>query len=1199
MCLLPLALFLRTPAAPQPASPADGAPVQNAIQQPAVASIPASLEGPSVLTDARGRFSFADLHSASHILRIDPQSLPDGVGKESDRLALTLSPGAAQSLLLAQGLALRAAYHDDGMLLDGAVFRDLDGDGVQAADEPGVPGVRVIDPDVYQYFVPFDDNNLEQSFGDVLVPTGCLPGGPTEPVTTVIDSNVSLTGSSNGTIVYYDHWEDGYDADPITPGPTTVRLTINAGQVQTWRNNIATPRTATPLLFDGRDRITIVGQPLSAVRAAWLTGPGPLLAGAWEMPRVSDWGRQYTIPVGEDLGRGTGVAPFSDYDYVSASIMAAYDGTVVQIDANADGVFERTETINAGASTYVRGSVDPAVISIRSGAKIRSSLPVQVQVRAGNCRAPYSGRSYTLIPVEKWSNDYWSPVSSFASGQNGCTVGYIPAQPNPSADVDIYIANPNPTPLVVNYEQFGSAGQLTVPANTTASYLKLLIQHLGITAAALPRSNIQGVHLTSNQNFWAVTAVDTTSLGNNGADFDWSYSLIPANQLSARVVLSWAPGNANIPPTGGTNPVNGSTVYVQAIADGTIVRADLDGNGTPDNFDINGDSDALDTNAYTYNETTSAAGVTLNRGQMVRISDPNDNDMTGAQIASQDNSHPLAVVFGEDACRAARALPFLDLGYTVLPLPIPEISKNSRLLIDADRSGDISPGDTLEYRVQVFNNGFGPIQQPVLLDTLPFTYTDFIVGSAISNPAPLAPGITYDNGGGTFTYVPAGPAGSTDPQIHAVKANYSILPQGQTIAITMHIKLDNQIPPNVLAITNQASMTSSNTPPVRTEVTSPINQVDLLIHKTDGRTVVNPLYDLLTYTLTYTNAGPGIAHNVVMTDTLPPTAFDVSAPPIPGVVTPTLDLPNGRVIFQLGTLKANQVGQATVSLRLSDKTVSPVVNTVDISTSSHETNYNNNRSVDIDETPPADVLVTKTDGLTQVNPGQQLVYTLTYTNAGPGIAFNSVMTDTLPSTALNATTPTVAGLITPTVDLANKRIVFQLGHLQPNYVNKTTVTITLAPNTPRGTNVVNTVNISSTSRDPNPNNNRHTDIDIVPGTNAVVLAELRAERRDGGVLVSWRTVAEQDNYGFRVYRSRTPDRAGAELITPSIIPGQGRGRAEGASYSFFDTAAPEGALYYWLEAIDLNGTSEFHGPAQPAVQAALIRVFLPGVVVGR
>src|SRR5205823_5573494 len=111
-----------------------------------------------------------------------------------------------------------------------------------------------------------------------------------------------------------------------------------------------------------------------------------------------------------------------------------------------------------------------------------------------------------------------------------------------------------------------------------------------------------------------------------------------------------------------------------------------------------------------------------------------------------------------------------------------------------------------------------------------------------------------------------------------------------------------QIPRDVLAVINKADLFSSNSPPVSAHVTTPINQVDLLIDKTDGRTIVERR-DQLTYTLTYTNAGPGIAHNVIMTDTLPPTAINVSTPTIPGVITPTIE--PGRVIFQLGTLQAN------------------------------------------------------------------------------------------------------------------------------------------------------------------------------------------------------------------------------------------------------------------------------------------------------
>lgn len=1026
------------------------------LRSPIASLVPQPSGNPSAITDPQGHFRFAGLHSSSHLLRVDLETLPPDIHPFPSPVTLTLSPGIAQALAVAPGVTLRATYHDDGTSIDGVVFLDRDGDHQQAPDEPGLSGVRVIDPDLYQYFVPFDDNNLYTSFADVLGQS-CLNDSN---VSNVIASTISMTASSAGTTIYYDQWEDGYDADPTTPGPTTGVYTLNAGQVQTWQDNLNIPRSAATLRRDGRDRITIVGQPAQAVRAAWLTNPGTRLAGAWEMSRVSDWGMHYIIPIGENIGR-RGPQSFGDYDYVSASIMAAYDGTTVQIDANADGIFERTATLNTGQTAYVRGGANQQGFAIVSGAHISSTLPVQVQIRAGNCRAPYSGRSYTLVPVERWANEYWSPVSSFFTGANGCLVNYLPPQNNRglSADVDIYIFNPSNAPLPVTYEDVSGTGVFTIPPLSTGSYLNL-------HPKPLVRSNTQGVHLSAPGPFSAVTAVDSTSLGNNGADFDWSYTLVPAADLSAKVVLSWAPGSSGPPPAPRQN-VSGSTVYVQAVANGTRVFADFPQNGVgADQFDTDGNGALSAASAYGYNELTSNQGVVLNRGQMVRVSNPVTHDMTGAIIYSQDHDHPLAVVYGEDACIAGPQDPFLDLGYTVLPLPIPEFSKSAQLVVDADRSGDVSPGDTLKYTVQAYNNDVVPILQPVIVDTLPYTYTSFVIGSIASTPAALSPpGITYDNGSGTFTYVPTGAPGTPDPLVHAFKANFPTLERGQSILVTFLVQLHAQIPLEVRSVTNYARLTSSNTPPKTSQVTTPINQVDLLIHKTDGVEVVQP-GDQLTYTITYTNAGPGIAHNVVMTDTLPPTAINVSSPTVPGVITPTIQ--PGRIIFQLGTLVAGQVGH-------------------------------------------------------------------------------------------------------------------------------TTVTLTLGPNTPAG-QVVNTVTISTSSSEYNRTNNTSTDIDRVPGPTAVVLSALRADRLPGGVLVSWRTLAEQDSYGFQVYRGTTPDRAGATLISPAIIPAQGRGRSGGAAYTFFDPRAPAGPLYYWLEDIDLYGLSTFHGPAWPRLQDVRSTVFLPVVI---
>ena len=69
---------------------------------------PQTNDGPSVVTDSQGHFRFGSLHSASHVLRLDTQTLPSDIQPRSADLTLTLSPGVTQSLAVAPGLALRA-----------------------------------------------------------------------------------------------------------------------------------------------------------------------------------------------------------------------------------------------------------------------------------------------------------------------------------------------------------------------------------------------------------------------------------------------------------------------------------------------------------------------------------------------------------------------------------------------------------------------------------------------------------------------------------------------------------------------------------------------------------------------------------------------------------------------------------------------------------------------------------------------------------------------------------------------------------------------------------------------------------------------------------------------------------------------------------------------------------------------------------
>jgi hypothetical protein len=86
-----------------------------------------------------------------------------------------------------------------------------------------------------------------------------------------------------------------------------------------------------------------------------------------------------------------------------------------------------------------------------------------------------------------------------------------------------------------------------------------------------------------------------------------------------------------------------------------------------------------------------------------------------------------------------------------------------------------------------------------------------------------------------------------------------------------------------------------------------------------------------------------------------------------------------------------------------------------------------------------------------------------------------------------------------------------------------------------------------------------------------------------GVQLHWQTGYEVDNLGFNVYREGSGQRTklNASLIAGSaLMVGPGTTLQAGRSYAWWDDSVPvTGDGRYWLEDIDLNGRSTWHGPA--------------------
>jgi hypothetical protein len=102
----------------------------------------------------------------------------------------------------------------------------------------------------------------------------------------------------------------------------------------------------------------------------------------------------------------------------------------------------------------------------------------------------------------------------------------------------------------------------------------------------------------------------------------------------------------------------------------------------------------------------------------------------------------------------------------------------------------------------------------------------------------------------------------------------------------------------------------------------------------------------------------------------------------------------------------------------------------------------------------------------------------------------------------------------------------------------------------------------------------------------VRLLSLAATRYDRGVLVQWTTGYEIDNLGFHVSREVDGVRT---RVTAALIGGSGLelGRGTAATgerhYAFWDLDAgsTDPSAVYWLEDVDLNGQSTWHGPVSP------------------
>lgn len=534
------------------------------------------------------------------------------------------------------------------------------------------------------FFLPLPEENLKQNFSTY----GATIGN-------VLETVVSITITDENTVIYYDHWEDGYEDDITNPTQATTQVwgdgnssngmppgyvvdVLGPGCVISLRNGVPIPRNPAVIYYDARDKL-LTDEYIVVAKANWPTSPGSVLSGAVEVYDTLIYGTRFIVPVG-------GNTPGSNemFENTSLYIMAAEDGTNVQIDADADGVFEITTMLDQGENYYVGSGV-------LEGAEVIADKGVQAHFLTGDIGSLYETRWFGLYDSALWDDVYYTPIGT-TSGSN---------------IVEVYFYNPNNTAITIDATFFASSASIVVPASSSAKY------EMPFNSGAEFRS--QG-----GEGFIVVSTIDSDTQQEGNQSYDWGFSLLPEVYLSSQASIGWGPGTGDEPPL-----ANGNPIWVTST-EPTLIYIDFDGDPTTGaNTDPNGDRYDLNYNLQPY--------------ESYRIYDP-DNDATGMLIYNLEGKR-MAMVWGEDPSVALPGNPYLDMGITVQPIRRIELEKTSSLLVDQNGDGLIGYNDVLEYTIRVNNRSFELRENFNLRDTLPpeseyIAATTFYNGDAVADDMP-------------------------------------------------------------------------------------------------------------------------------------------------------------------------------------------------------------------------------------------------------------------------------------------------------------------------------------------------------------------------------------------------------------------------------------------------------------------------------
>ena len=619
--------------------------------------------------------------------------------------------------------------------------------------------------------------------------------------------------------------------------------------------------------------------------------------------------------------------------------------------ANASGVVV-SDTIPANTtfvSATAGGTPAAGVVTWNIGAlNVGSSSSVQLVVQVASPLA-----NGTLITNATYSIDS-NETAPAAGALITTTVSSAPVLAIVKTDApDPVIAGNNIT-YTLSYSNTGNANASgvvitdTIPANTTF----VSATGGGTLAAGVVTWNIGALNAGSSSSVQLVVQV-TSPLANGTLITNSTYGIDSSETapiagaaitttVSTLPVLSISKSDAPDPVNAGSN-ITYTLSYSNtgnANASGVVITDTIPANTT---FVSATGGGTLAAGVVTWNIGALNAGSSSSVQLVVQVTSPLAN---GTLITNS--------TYGIDSSETA-PIAGAAITTTVSTLPVLSISKS-------DAPDPVNAGSNITYTLSYSNTGNANASGVVITDTVPGN-TTFVSAT----------------GGGTLA------AG-------VVTWNIGSLNAGSSSSVQLVVQVTSPLA-NGTVITNPTySIDSTETAPtagaaITTTVTSsPV----LAISKGDAPDPVSAGSNI-TYTLSYSDTGNANATGVVITDTIPANTTFVSA-------TAGGTLAAGVVTWNLGIVSAGSAGSVQLVVRAD----SPLANGTVITNSTY--------AIDSNETAPtsgaaitttvtsAPVLgLSKTDAPDPVAAGNNVTYTLSYSNSGNEDATGVVITDTVPA----------------------------------------------------------------------------------------------------------------------------------------------------------------------------------------------------------